>query len=683
MNMPTWREWLFSAKALIAALLSLYIALAIPLNNPYWAMASVYVVSHPLSGATRSKAIYRVQGTLLGAAASVAILPLFAQQPVMLILVIALWITTLLYLSLLDRSPRSYIFLLAAYTVPLISLSEVNHPDTIFHVALARSEEILLGIVCASLVNAVLFPSRIAPVLSARMAVMLNDARVATRQMLSATEPDVFDQRALQRLMADVMGLDSMIVHLEYDSSSHLQARHAREFRARLAMLAPQLISLGDALRSLRQQLNAPLPELNEFLHLVAHWMQGDDLQITAQQLGDRSLHLQTWLSDSYPAHRLALVSALSQLRALIALWQDALTLRRCFAEDRVAEPLALHYQVRQLIGAPHHYDYTLLAFSAVSVGSLVLIIGLLWYLSGWQHGATGVFIAAVASCFFASQDNPAPFIKSFLVATLFSIATAAIYLFALIPNVHDFGSLAALLAVPLLFLGTLAGRPQYTATVMVLAVQTISMITIQDSYKADFALFADVALSTVLGAVLALIWAYLTRPFGTQWAARRLARSGWLSLSRLIMAKQKEDFQRVASNVIDRTAQLLPRLGQLGDHGLALHDATLELRVCFRLLELKQLPLPEAIERQLQPTLLGLNDYFQGCAKNHHPAPAPDSLRLMLDDTLQHLMSLPGQVICEACQALHGLRLALFPNAPTAPSPRASIEIGPIGVPV
>lgn len=59
MNMPTWREWLFSAKALIAALLALYIALAIPLDNPYWAMASVYVVSHPLSGATRSKAIYR------------------------------------------------------------------------------------------------------------------------------------------------------------------------------------------------------------------------------------------------------------------------------------------------------------------------------------------------------------------------------------------------------------------------------------------------------------------------------------------------------------------------------------------------------------------------------------------------------------------------------------------------
>src|SRR5690606_19668932 len=131
MTLPTWREWLFSAKALIAATLALYLALAIPLANPYWAMASVYVVSHPLSGATRSKAIYRALGTVLGAAASVAILPTFAQQPVMLSLVMSVWTGALLYLAVSDRSPRSYIFMLAAYTVPLISLAEVNHPATI------------------------------------------------------------------------------------------------------------------------------------------------------------------------------------------------------------------------------------------------------------------------------------------------------------------------------------------------------------------------------------------------------------------------------------------------------------------------------------------------------------------------------------------------------------------------
>ncbi len=675
--MPTWREWLFSAKALIAALLALYIALAIPLDNPYWAMASVYIVSHPLSGATRSKAIYRALGTLLGAAASVAMLPAFSQQPVMLSLVISLWITALLYLSLIDRSPRSYVFMLAAYTVPLISLTTVSHPQDIFDVALARSEEILLGIVCASLINAVLFPTRIAPVLSARMAVLLEDARQGARQMLNATAPTVFDQRGLHRLMIDVMSLDGMIVHLEYDSSSHLQARHAREFRARIAMLAPQLISMGDAVSQLRQDLPEPLPELDAHLQHVDRWMQGEDAHTGAEQLTERSGQLQTWLSDRYPAQRLALASAFRQLGGLIDLWQDALNLHQSFAEGHPEQPPVLRYRVRQMIGAPRHYDYPLLAFTALATGTLVLLVSLLWYLSGWQHGYTGVFIATVASCFFASQDNPAPFIKSFLVTTLASIVAAAIYLFALMPNVQDFGSLAMLLAVPLLLLGTFSGRPQYAGTTILLAVQTISTLTIQDRYTADFSLFADASLSSALGVVFALIWARLTRPFGTQWAARRLARSGWLSLSRLALARPGQQYDEVASEVIDRTAQLLPRLGQLDDEGLALHDATRELRICFRLLELKQARLPTTIEQQLQPVLLAAHDYFKRCARD--PEPAPEHLRLLLEDRLQRLSLQSGQVTDEACQALHGLRLALFDITFATPRPAAT-EHEPLG---
>ena len=56
-------------------MLALFIALYIGLPRPYWAMATVYVVAHLLTGATRSKSMYRVLGTLLGAAASVALVP--------------------------------------------------------------------------------------------------------------------------------------------------------------------------------------------------------------------------------------------------------------------------------------------------------------------------------------------------------------------------------------------------------------------------------------------------------------------------------------------------------------------------------------------------------------------------------------------------------------------------------
>ena len=149
----SWPEWLFSAKTFLASMLALYIALAAGLERPYWAMAAVYIVANPLSGATTSKAFYRALGTLLGAAGSVLLLPLFSDSRVLFCLAMALWIGGFLFLSLLDRIPRSYVFMLAGYSLPLIALPTVNDPGTIFDVAVARTEEITLGIVCAPMLT--------------------------------------------------------------------------------------------------------------------------------------------------------------------------------------------------------------------------------------------------------------------------------------------------------------------------------------------------------------------------------------------------------------------------------------------------------------------------------------------------------------------------------------------------
>ena len=107
MTLPSWRDWLFSGKAFLASMLALYIALAFDLPRPYWAMAAVYVVANPLAGATSSKGLYRALGTLIGASAAVFFVPLFVNSPELLSLVVALWTGCLLYISMLDRTPRS------------------------------------------------------------------------------------------------------------------------------------------------------------------------------------------------------------------------------------------------------------------------------------------------------------------------------------------------------------------------------------------------------------------------------------------------------------------------------------------------------------------------------------------------------------------------------------------------
>ncbi|MEJ2794497.1 FUSC family protein, partial [Iodobacter sp. LRB] len=110
MKLPSFGEISFSLKSFAAAMLALYIAFSMDLPRPFWAMLTAYIVAHPFSGAVRSKAIYRVIGTVLGSVVTLLLVPNLVNAPELLLLALALWISLCIYLSLLDRTPRSYTF---------------------------------------------------------------------------------------------------------------------------------------------------------------------------------------------------------------------------------------------------------------------------------------------------------------------------------------------------------------------------------------------------------------------------------------------------------------------------------------------------------------------------------------------------------------------------------------------
>jgi uncharacterized membrane protein YccC len=83
-------EFLFASKTFLAFLLALWIALSLDLPEPYWAMGTVYIVAHPLAGAVTSKALYRVLGTMIGAIATLVLVPNLMDAPELLCLALAL-----------------------------------------------------------------------------------------------------------------------------------------------------------------------------------------------------------------------------------------------------------------------------------------------------------------------------------------------------------------------------------------------------------------------------------------------------------------------------------------------------------------------------------------------------------------------------------------------------------------
>src|ERR1700759_5195182 len=130
---PSLRDWLFSVKTFAAAMIALYIGLALELPRPYWAMDTVYIVSNPFVGATRSKALYRALGTALGASAAVLLVPPFVESPYLFSVIVALWTGTLLYLAVSDRTARSYVFMLAGYTAPISERPDARSRDPAFY----------------------------------------------------------------------------------------------------------------------------------------------------------------------------------------------------------------------------------------------------------------------------------------------------------------------------------------------------------------------------------------------------------------------------------------------------------------------------------------------------------------------------------------------------------------------
>ena len=676
MTLPSGREWLFSAKTFAASMLALYIALALGMPRPYWAMATVYVVSHPLTGATRSKGVYRAGGTLLGAGAAVLLVPWGVNQPVLLSAAVSLWTGSLLYLSLLDRTPRNYLYMLAAYTLPMIAFAAAGSPAEEFNIAVARTQEILLAITCASTVAALVLPGRVAPVLDQRIGVWLRDAAAWATEAL---QPRGAPGASRHQLATDILALDQFIGQLAYDTASVEVVRHARELRWRLSLLLPMLSSLQAALAELRALPAGVPPGLEQALGQVTHWLQHPASpcpplpEVPALGRAAPTPGSPDW-------HTVLTQHTLARLRTLVGLWQDCLALRQRITRDNHGhsgvDEWQAAYQRTHLDSRARHVDHGMVVFSALSASALSFGLCLLWIFTGWEQGASAVIMGTITACFFASQDEPAQAQRGFFAWTCVGTLLTSVLLFYVIPATHDFETLALTLALPFLPLGTLALRPSFAPMAMTLTVCTASFLGLSGAYDADFSGFVNSNLAGIAGAFCALVWTLLTRPFGTGLALRRLVRSLWSDLVRHASGPRETEHAALSDRMLDRLSLLLPRLAASAHDRVT--DGFSELRVGFSVLDLQSSGAPLGRAGQPLRRVLGAVVAHYRARLNQHTRPhAAQSLGRRIDHALHTLAGQDSPQARQACHALAELRITLCPGRaspaastlPTAPN--------------
>ncbi len=670
--LPSWRDWIFSVKTFVGAMLALWIALRMGLDRPYWAMATAYIVAQPLTGAMRSKAAYRFYGTLLGAVATLVFIPNLVDAPVLLIAALSLWVGGCIYFAVLDRTPRSYVFLLAGYSVALIGFPIVDAPDTVWDVVLARVEEITLGIVCTTVIGSIVFPIPLGPALTARLDNWIRDATDWTLGVLSGAREDIATAAAQRKVAGDSVEIAMLATHLSYDTSNLQTATvPVATLHQRVLLLLPVVSGARDRIRILREN-DGITARLRAVLDRIGAWIQSGragELSEAAEVHADIDA-LEPQIDATADWKTVILAGLLVRLHELTDLAHDIMALRRQIRAEQ-SRLVKLAFGQGETIRTLQHRDHVMALHSALAAILAIGLISAFWIATAWPDGAGAASLAAVACAFFAAQDDPAPSVVGFLVAAVIALVIDAIYLFAVLPQAHDFEMLVLAFAPVFLILGAFSGMPATARVSGPIALIAATELALSGSYDADFTTYANGAAAAILGLGATAIIIRIVRSVSGEWTAWRLLRRNRVEIANIAANRSPATLSVFAMLMLDRLSLVAPSLAVSaeGADGAAT-SALADVRVGVSIIGLQRdaVHLPEQLRRAVRTMLDAIATHYRRRSLDQ----ADVALLGVIDRVIAIAVQDPATMTRELLLQLSGIRRGLFPNAPPYTSERA-----------
>lgn len=570
---PSVQALQFAIKTLLAGGLALWCAFRFGLEQPQWALMTAFIVAQPLSGMVVQKGLARLLGTLIGASMTVLMMALFAQAPWLFLVAVALWMGLCTAASTMLRSAWSYAFVLAGYTVAIIGLPAISHPLTVFDQAVARGTEIALGILCATVVSAVLWPQRVERQLAQQARSLWQAGVAAASQALAG---DAMARQGLLDVLGRMVAVDAQREHAWFEG------QRGRQRAAALRLLSRDLLSLLRLARgSGRQwrQLNATESQV------LIPWMQrvrdclaeapGQDSAALAQQM--RSLAEEPGLSAAQRRclERLALLmlrldTAAGSLQAVER------------GEVRGSLPPALSW----------HRDWqTALLYGSRSALAF-LALAAFWMATAWPAASGAMLLATVVCSLFANRENAAQIGLLFLRGIFYALPVAFFVGQILLPQLNGFTMLCLALGVPLFFGALGMAKPALGATATSFCLHFIVLCAPQNDMNYDLAFFFNEAQAMLIGVTCAVLAFNLIGLRSPRWHGRRLLQATLRDLARLTRQPLVGAESWFGGRMADRLMLLARHYPALpsqtrsrwddGIAGLDLGDELLHLRACL-----------------------------------------------------------------------------------------------------
>ena len=556
--LPSWCRVgptvLYCVRTLAAIGIALHTAFVLQLQSPLSSVVTVLIVANPVAGALISKSLWRLLGTLLGAAGAVLLMAVLAQSPMLFAIVFSLCIGAACVVSTLLRFFKAYGAVLAGYTIIIVCAPAFADPQVVFESALSRLSAVSVGIVSAALVfllTNVRPPERLTEatlslIRNAGAALAGHAEPAAPVRPADATSDDpsgtlpaemrtwrraspggladaFYDRRGA--LLAQATGLAEIIEYAAADDATVRRA--AGDLRLGAAALTGALSTLNPFYGRLGRHEDLAA-EVHGAIEMLAAFPADDPAPALDGLLRARA-RLARGIEASRPAD-LDRIGALEHASDLLTRLHRSARL----LSMRPGDPPRRTPGRRQR-GRPRVFLDWPSALRNGARGCIVTMLAcLFWYVTQWPSGPILLTYLVPAACLLATNPSASRASIDFSLGTLLAIPASYVCEAVMLPQIDGFPLLVASLAVCLLPGIWLQFHPRHGLRAFGYVVFFNAMITVRNPISFDDVALVNGWLAFVLGtAALVVVFRALLPPDPRR-DADRLVRSITRALSRL-----------------------------------------------------------------------------------------------------------------------------------------------------
>jgi uncharacterized membrane protein YccC len=536
---------------------------------------------------------------------------------------------------------------LAGYTAVIIAVPALDHPATVFSLAVTRMSEVGLGIIVATVVHDALFPrhqsAQVMRTVQARYVHFIDFCRKVLEHRLAPAETEL----AHLRFAADIAALESGRAAAFFEAAharAHTRQLHA--FNSAFMAALTTFYTLHRLTHRLRLEPSpaasapaSPVPALIEPLlaQLAAGLARGEDLH------GAALAELQAALDDAIAATRLAseatpglpaspqqidLETALELLQRFARQFGDFATLYHGLAQNKrseVSEPQAY---------TPKTPPAIVLA-SGFRAAAALLVTATVWYWLAWPYAPSAMLMTAIFAALASSSPRPTALIKQILAGFLLGWPLSFITEFFLVLPGDSYPMLV-LAALPQFALGAwLMTDPKRGGMGVGMSLFSAQVVATQNLMHYDVASFLSTTLALNFGVILAWVIFAIVMPAHTMGHKGHVAAALWREArATCVSSLRRLRLQhRFDNRVRDLLSQLNAAAGPAPDQAVreVVRQGLTLLELGHSVLELRGLIASSersAARDALQDCVLALAAYFKTPAQDNCAAAVGTVLR-------------------------------------------------------